>query len=124
ERLGIDRASPLRARAALKFVLQTLSDEGHCGFPEEGVIERTIALTGIERAIVAQAAEQQCQIGDVVREPWKLADSSEQSAVPWLYLKPLYLAEQGVARAVLALAKGPHPLPTTDVDTALAWVEK
>src|SRR5437773_3644289 len=28
ERLGIDRASPLRARAALKFVLQTLADEG------------------------------------------------------------------------------------------------
>ena len=41
ERLGIDRASPLRARAALKYVLQSLSDEGHVGFAQAEVIERT-----------------------------------------------------------------------------------
>src|SRR5262249_29603218 len=30
ERLGIDRASPLRARAAIRYVLQELSGQGHC----------------------------------------------------------------------------------------------
>src|SRR5262249_47727488 len=38
-RLGIDRASPLRARAAVRFVLQELSGEGHVGYPESGVVE-------------------------------------------------------------------------------------
>src|SRR5215469_6114938 len=52
ERLGIDRASPLRARAALRFVLQTLSDEGHVGHPEAGVVEKTAELTGIDPLIV------------------------------------------------------------------------
>ena len=33
ERLGIDRGSPLRARAAVRFVLQQLSKEGHVGYP-------------------------------------------------------------------------------------------
>src|SRR5437588_210128 len=47
ERLGIDRASPLRARAALRYVLQRLSDEGHVGFPESLVIQRTAELTQI-----------------------------------------------------------------------------
>src|SRR5207237_2500267 len=31
-RLGIDRGSRLRARAALRYVLQQLSTEGHVGF--------------------------------------------------------------------------------------------
>src|SRR5205807_4048905 len=33
-RLGIDRSSPLRAQAALRYVLQQLSNDGHVGFPE------------------------------------------------------------------------------------------
>src|SRR5712692_7344932 len=45
ERLGIDRASPMRARAALRYVLQQLSYEGHVGYPEAGVVDRTVALT-------------------------------------------------------------------------------
>ncbi len=40
-----------------------------------------------------------------------------------LYLKSLFLAELGVARAVKSLAAGGHPLPETDVEKALAWVE-
>src|SRR5262249_28204645 len=35
----------------------------------------------------------------------------------------LFLAELGVARAVKSLQHGAHPLPTTDVDRAVAWAE-
>ena len=42
---------------------------------------------------------------------------------PLLYLKPLFLAELGVARSVRQLRAGDHPLPATDVDAALGWVE-
>ena len=38
------------ARAALRYVLQQLSNEGHVGFPEDGVVERTAELTGIDHA--------------------------------------------------------------------------
>ena len=41
-----------------------------------------------------------------------------------IFLKPLFLAELGVARSVKALANGPHPLPAVNVDAAVAWVEK
>jgi exodeoxyribonuclease V alpha subunit len=125
EKLGIDRASPLRARAALKFVLRTLSDEGHCGFPEAGVIERTVALCGIDAAVVAEAVQHQCEQGELVRESWNAGreDQATLHDAPWLYLKPLFLAEQGVARAVQTLKQGAHPLPAIDVERALAWVE-
>ncbi|HUR53130.1 MAG TPA: AAA family ATPase, partial [Gemmataceae bacterium] len=41
-----------------------------------------------------------------------------------LYLKPLFLAELGVARQVKALASGPHPLSNVDVPAALEWAER
>jgi exodeoxyribonuclease V alpha subunit len=115
-RLGVDRASPLRARAALRYVLQQLSSEGHVGFPEVGVIDRTAELTGIDAAIVTAAVEEGRAEDELVREP-----GGEE---PWLYLKPLFLAELGVARALLKLQEGEHPLPAIDVAAAVGWVEK
>jgi exodeoxyribonuclease V alpha subunit len=115
-RLGIDRASPLRARAALRFVLQEASQEGHVGVPEEAVVRRTAELTSIAEDIVRAAVESERQAGDLVREP-----GGEE---PWLYLKPLFMAELGVARALGKLRLGRHPLPALDLDAALAWVEK
>jgi exodeoxyribonuclease V alpha subunit len=115
DRLGVDRHSPLRARAALRFVLQELSHEGHVGYPEEEVVAKTVEMTQIPREIVAEAVEAERQAGDVVREPG--------GDVPWLYLKPLFLAELGVARCLTKLREGGHPLPALDLDQALAWVE-
>jgi exodeoxyribonuclease V alpha subunit len=116
ERLGIDRASPIRARAALRYVLQQLSNEGHVGFPEAGVIDRTAELTGIGHEIVTGAVDEGRAEDELVREP-----GGEE---PWLYLKSLFLAEQGVARALRTLREGLHPLPSLNTDAALQWVEK
>ncbi|HEX5268952.1 MAG TPA: AAA family ATPase, partial [Gemmataceae bacterium] len=116
QRLGIDRASPLRARAALRYVLQQLSTEGHVGYPEDGVIDRTAELTGIDRAVVAAAVEDGKREDELVREP-----GGEE---PWLYLKPLFLAELGVARSLHALTVGSHPLAGIDAEAGLGWVEK
>jgi exodeoxyribonuclease V alpha subunit len=114
--LGIDRASPLRAKAAVRYVLQELSSEGHVGYPEVQVIDRTEALLGIDRAIVAEAVEAGRREEKFVREPW--------DGEAWLYLKPLFLAEIGVARALGKLREGSHPLPALNIDAALVWVEQ
>jgi exodeoxyribonuclease V alpha subunit len=120
ERLGIDRASPLRARAALRYVLQKLSGEGHCGFPEPTVVERTRELTQIPVEVITAAVEAERSEGELVREPQVTPEGDED----WLFLKPLFLAELGVARAIRSLREGTHPLPKLDVEAALGWVEK
>jgi exodeoxyribonuclease V alpha subunit len=116
ERLGIDRSSPLRARAAVRYVLQELSGNGHCGYPETGVIDETARLTEISPEVIVAAVEEARAEGELVREP-----AAEE---PWLYLKPLFLAEIGVARALRTLREGTHPLPAIDLESALNWVEK
>jgi len=120
ERLGIARTSPLRARAAVDFVLGQRSDEGHCGYPEAGVVAQTRALTGIDEDIVVAAVAAALAGGEIVRDLQPGPDGEEA----WLFRKALYLAEVGAARSLRELGAGRHPLPQVDVETALAWVEK
>jgi exodeoxyribonuclease V alpha subunit len=127
-RLGVDRASPLRARAALRYVLQELSGEGHVGYPETAVIARTAELLDISTAVVAAAVDDGRTAGELVREPFTAPSPLGAEGVagagdePWLYLKPLFLAELGVARGLQQLAQGEHPLAAIDAEAALAWV--
>jgi exodeoxyribonuclease V alpha subunit len=118
-KLGLPRNSPQRARASLRHVLQELSsNEGHVGYPEAEVIDKAMEVTGAEigRDVMATAVEEGRKEEEFVHEPG--------GDEPWLYLKPLFLAEIGVARSLRKLCEGGHPLPAFDVDAALGWVEK
>ncbi|MCS7046575.1 MAG: AAA family ATPase, partial [Gemmataceae bacterium] len=116
QRLGIDRQSPLRAQAALRFVLEELSQEGHCGTPEAEVIRRAEALTGIGSAALTAAAAALVAGGEIVRE----AGVDE----PWLFPKRLHFAEVEAARGLRQLRAARHPLPPLDLAAAVASVER
>jgi len=116
-KLGIDRNSPYRARAAVQYTLQDLASQGHCGFREPGVVEHAIKLVEIEQKIIESAVQIVVQDGSVIREPVE--------GEPWLFLASLYRAEVGLAQSVHRIASAtPHPLPRIDVEKALAWVEQ
>ncbi len=115
-KLGIPRDSPLRARAAIRHVLKDAASDGHVGLPEEILVGETVRLTGIEESQVHAAIEDLRTGDEVIRE-------TPSDLEPLVYLKPLYLAEVGLARAAFALQQGAHPLPNIDTGAALKWVE-
>jgi exodeoxyribonuclease V alpha subunit len=116
ERLGVDRASPLRARAALRHALQEASDQGHSCYPRSELLERSCRLTGMNRDLLERELEAGCREGDFVLEP---ADDAE-----WVYWRPFYFAEKGVAASLARLTQGRHPLGAINVESALTWVEQ
>jgi len=116
-KLGFDRQSIPRAQAALRFVLQEASSDGHCALPEAALWDDAEKRTGIERAILQDAAKALVDARELMRET-TLTDE------PWLYLLPLYHAEAGVANRLRELAHGSHPLPAIDLDAMVASVEK
>jgi exodeoxyribonuclease V alpha subunit len=130
-KLGMPPDSPERAQAALRWVLQRLSEEGHVGYSEMAVIQQTADLTSIPDDIVRAAVELERSEGNLVREPFAaptegpvhLSRDASLDA-PWLYLKPLFLAELGVARAICNLRIGLHPLRGLDVEAAVKNVEQ
>src|SRR5262249_40401057 len=117
-RLGIQRDSPLRARAAVRFVLQERSGEGDVGYPEAAVIAKTVEHTKPEMPppVTVEAVGAGKKEDEFARE----RGGDER----WLYLKPLFLAELGVARQIASLGEGSHPLAIREIDLALRWVEQ
>jgi exodeoxyribonuclease V alpha subunit len=42
--LGIDKHSPLRARAGVEYVLQTLTEEGHCAYAPHLLVKKATEI--------------------------------------------------------------------------------
>jgi exodeoxyribonuclease V alpha subunit len=127
--MGVDRQSPLRARAALRYALQELTQQGHCAFPRGGVLERTANLTEIDVDLLAKIAAELVQEGalkcEVVKSSFhEDAEDAPDPSEPWLYLPQLYQAEVDVAQSLMRLCQGFHPMPEINLDAALGWVEK
>lgn len=115
-RLGIQRDTPERIRAGVRYTLQQLTQEGHCGYPARGVAAKAAELLEVAESLVEQA------IGVEVAEKNLILET--QSDEPWLFLPALHASEVGVAQAVRRLAAGEHPLPRIDVAAALVWVQQ
>lgn len=111
-KLGVEPTSPLRARAGLSYVLQTLGEEGHCAYPTQGLVEEAVKLLGIPEGTLREALVREVQEGRLVEE--------EVRGKPCIYLSELHQAETGLARALRALREGGHPLPPLDVEAAIA----
>ena len=138
-KLGLPRDSPERAQAAVRHVLNEARGDGHVGYPEELAVTAAGELTQIPPDAIRDAVEQLRLTDEIVRDSIDLAsggreppDSESKSGGSrppladdsLLYLKPLFLAELGVARQIKALAAGPHPLSTAAVDAAIDWAER
>ena len=115
-RLGVDRSSPLRARAGVAYALQQLTNEGHCAFPQDGLVRKSVELLGIEEPIVRAAIDHEIGHGRLVRD--RVGDDD------CIYLAALHRAETQLAARVRRLQRGRHPLPEIDIERALAWVEQ
>ncbi|MFO0878911.1 MAG: ATP-dependent RecD-like DNA helicase [Gemmataceae bacterium] len=113
-RLGIDPASPRRASAALRYTLHQASLEGHVGLPEDELVMHTLQVPGLPETVVRDAIETLRAEEEIVREP---------GSPPWIYSKPLFLAELGIARTVAQLQARPHPVPPGDIESALDRAE-
>ncbi|MEI8374914.1 MAG: ATP-dependent RecD-like DNA helicase [Planctomycetota bacterium] len=115
-KMGIDRNSPFRARAAVQYTLQDLASRGHVGYPEPGIIEHTTKLVEIDQLIVEAAVKSAVAEKTVIRETVE--------GEFWLYLTTLHRAEVGLAQSVHRIASAtPHPMPKIDAEKAITWVE-
>jgi len=116
-KLGVDRNSPHRAQAAIRYTLQELAGEGHCGYPESAAVDKTTSLVEIDLQVVEDAVQRGLKEKTIVRETI--------AGEPWLYATPLHRAEVGLAKSIRRLAAARrHPLPKIDVEKAIAWVER
>ena len=110
--MGIEHDSDVRARAGIVHVLQTVTDDGHCFYPRELLIEEGEKLLGIEAAKLEDAVEFCLQNRLLVQQG------------PNLYHSETYAAETTVAECVSRLMTATASFDPIVVEKAVPWAEK
>ena len=115
QKLGIPKDSLHRSQAGLAHTLTMATGMGHCGLPEEMLIEQTTELLGVPPDVVCSGLKQALSEGSVIREIlWEK---------PFIFLPALKEAEEGIARRALRLAGKPAAYPPIDLERAIEWVQ-
>ena len=115
--LGISRESELRARAGIEYVLQELTNEGHCGYGQEALIKAAVKILEIPDSIVETALQHTIEQQRLIRYDLKTDNSL-------VYLKSLDYAEKKLSESLASLQQQPHPCPNINIEKAIEWVEK
>ena len=120
ESLGIPRDSPLRARAGVEYVLRKMTEDGHTAYPRDGLKKETVKLLKIPEDIVHQAIDDAVTDGRLNQYMSQETDYKSSLVV----LSALDHAEWQLARDLVDLSIGPHPLPPIDIIKAISWAEE
>ena len=117
ESLGIEKESDLRARAGIEYVLQTLTDDGHCGYPRKELVKAAIKILEISEAICERAV-------DYLLQEERVIQHIRDKEADLIYLLGLDRAEGNLASHLAELRKATHPCPDIEIEKAIRWVEQ
>ena len=112
--LNISKTSTLRAKAGIEYVLEELTRQGHCAFPQAALIQQTAQLLEVPEELVSKALEISVQEKRLVCE--RLSNLEDL-----VFLASLRTAEVELAKALQSLSAAAHPTPGVDVSKAIAW---
>ncbi len=120
QKMGIGSGSPQRLDAGIEHVLSQLSSDGHVCFPADELIpevEKTLEAPAaqIEERLHSLQQEDRIEMKELVEENGKRR---------FVWLKPLFLAEMGIARELRRLKRGTSTLRPVQVEKALVWVQE
>ncbi|MEI6147628.1 MAG: ATP-dependent RecD-like DNA helicase [bacterium] len=109
--LGVPPQSEIRARAGILYLLQTMTEEGHCYCPRGDLVAAAEQLLEIPGDVLKAAIVHCANDGTVVDERGNL------------FLTPLHHAELGVATNLQRLMEAPAPHAPIQAEKAVAWAE-
>ncbi|CCB86755.1 uncharacterized protein yrrC [Parachlamydia acanthamoebae UV-7] len=119
QKLGIDSKSSIRTDAGVEFVLSELASDGNVCYPVDLFIEEANKVLEIEQEKISERISVLKEQGRV--EHFKLIHAGEP--LQFIWLKPLFVAEVGIAREIQRLLSAPVVLRDVDVDKALQWIQ-
>jgi exodeoxyribonuclease V alpha subunit len=119
QHLGIDRNSPIRAKAGLIYVLNQLTEEGHVYYPENQLIHKAREILHVDEEIILQAIKELSKEKEIFLE-----DLEPEGNLRAVFLAPLYRAEAGVAQRLMNLKESPSNIRPIHPEKAIEWVQK
>ena len=113
QKLGFDKNSFERCRSGIAYVLNQLSNDGHCYATREQLISETVKMLEIEENLVEGTLDK--MIED------KLVIPDENNSI---YLPPFYHSEAGTAKRIREIVNAKCPLALSDLDKIIDDIQK
>lgn len=110
--IGIPIDSPARIDSGIAHTLWELSNEGHVCYPQGELIPAIQEILQVPLTKVQERLDQLILAGEVVKEK------------DLIWVKPLYLAELGIARELARLLHSVCRIRPVHVEKAILWVEQ
>ena len=126
ENMGVERNSPLRLEAGVRYVLGELTGEGHVYAPRDLLVEKSAELLEVEAALAESAIDRAAAEMELKIETFAGDGEPGCDAV---YLPAYYAAETGCARMLSALLRTDFLADLIaqtggfDMDDAVAWAQ-
>lgn len=119
QKMGISKDSDKRIDAGIEYVLSELANDGHVCYPVDEF------LTEAEKILEAPPAQIHPRLSVLQTEDRiELADLIDQGQKRrFIWMKPLYMAEMGIARELRRLKAAPCQLRQVNVEKAMEWVQ-
>jgi exodeoxyribonuclease V alpha subunit len=117
--LGISKESPERIQAGIEFVLESLAEEGHVCFPMGELLVQVEANLEISRERIEPEFQKLYQEQRI--EIAQMGFEGRLETFAWL--RPLFVAEMGIAKQLARLRRAHTLLRPIDANRALEWVQ-
>lgn len=118
--LGILKDALIRIDSGIEFTLKSLSEEGHVCYPEIEFLPIAKEILEVHEELVSSRLEALQEENRIERFPLIISGEKKN----YLWFKPFFNAEVGIANELNAIKNSPSLLRPIDTTKALTWVQE
>ena len=116
QKMGIEKTSPLRAKAGIRHALFEEVGNGHCAYPRAVLLAQAAELLEIPLTAIEMAAEEEIQTQGL------RVDTIHDEEC--LFIPSLHYYEKYIAERITVLSQDAPLWGSINADAAIPWVEK
>lgn len=116
QNMGIEKDAPMRVQSGIEHVLWELSHSGHVCYPIEPFLKEAAAILEVGFEKIQDKIDQLDEEKRIVKD--LIGDE------PFVWIRPLFMAELGIARELKRIQDSRCAIRFVAVDKALGWSEE
>ena len=120
QNMGTAKDAPLRIQAGIEHVLWELSSDGHVCYFLEPFLKEAEAILEVESEKIRTEIDNLDEEKRIVKESLETKDGGQIT----IWIRPLYMAELGVARELNRINNGECPIRSVLLDKAVKWASE
>ncbi|MYB35474.1 MAG: ATP-dependent RecD-like DNA helicase [Gammaproteobacteria bacterium] len=116
QNLGMEKTAMIRVGAGIAHVLTEATKDGHCGLPEQEMLDAASNLLEVPMEIIREALEREIKSDSLINVP--------VDGTPCVFLSKLLYAERSIAYHLRRINTTPKRWPSINIEKAIDWVEE